>query len=230
MNEKKSTNSDQATDSELVKTEKNQWFSIPFAILIALTLLSGVVHGVIDGRWTSSEDLIARGEKLNDAPEKCGKWELIEVKELDENASELLQCYAQTVRVYKHVELDSIVTVAVLFGPRGPIAVHTPEVCYSSVGTKQVGTRRVESIQGTEHDHTLWSVQFSKSPSPQPALDVWYAWSDGTAWHAADYPRFWMVDSLYKIQIAGPVGNSSFRPCKDFLASYLPKIEKLIAN
>ena len=30
-----------------------------------------------------------------------------------------------------------------MFGPRGPMAVHTPEVCFDSVGTSQTRDRRV---------------------------------------------------------------------------------------
>ena len=201
---------------------------IPFAIVITLTLFSGIVHGMIDGRWLRSEDLIARGSKLQQAPEQCGDWTLVETRELEENARDILRCYGSEVRVYRYGTSSTKVTVAVFFGPRGPIAVHTPEVCYDSIGTDQTGPRKKEIVaeQGTKN--SLWSVEFAKRPSPDPAFEVWYAWSSGGEWIAAENPRFWMTNNLYKIQISGPIGDGNFRPCEDFLDEFLPALQTLI--
>ena len=201
---------------------------IPVAVIILLTLASGIVHGMLDGRWSRPDDLIAQASQLDNLPDKCGQWLLSERQELDESAAELLRCYGSQVRVYQHEQTDSTVTVAVLFGPRGPIAVHTPEICYSSVAKKQVGERRVKKITHSGSVDEFWSVKFAENPSPDPSLDVWYGWSDGGSWVASENPRFWMTDNLYKLQIAGPIGDSKFRPCDDFLSEFLPQLQALI--
>lgn len=195
---------------------------IPFAIIITLTLLSGIVHGIIDGRWAKAEDLIAKGSQLSEIPDEFGDWTLVETRELDPKAAEMLRCYGSSVRVYRNVTREIEITVAILYGPRGPIAVHTPEVCYSSVGTEQVGERKVENIRHGSAKDQFWSVKFAEGGDSAPTMEVWYGWNDGNGWIASKNPRFWMVDSLYKLQIAGPPGFADFRPCKEFLTEFLP--------
>ncbi|TWT54682.1 hypothetical protein Pla22_23320 [Rubripirellula amarantea] len=198
------------------------------AVVLGLTLFSGVVHGFMDGRWSKAEDLNLIGDRLELIPDRCGDWTLKEDQSLNTKAAELLRCYGSSVRVYHNEKRDTDVNVAVLFGPRGPIAVHTPEVCYSSVGTKQANETTKKSISTKNAKHQLWSVQFSLAPDPKPALDVWYAWSDGGDWQARNHPRFWMTDTLYKIQVAGPVTSDSEQPCEDFLKAFLPHLEEIV--
>ncbi len=176
----------------------------------------------------SQKDLIAQGSRLLDAPEKVGDWTLVETRELDEGAANMLRCHGEMVRVYHHETNDIDVTVAILFGPRGPIAVHTPEVCYNSIGTTQVGGRKAQTVKHGTSEDRFWTVKFAEDPSPDESMDVWYGWSDGDGWVAAEHPRFWMVENLYKLQIAGPVGTASFRPCKEFLTEFLPAVNPLL--
>ncbi|MGB0597084.1 MAG: exosortase-associated EpsI family protein [Rubripirellula sp.] len=203
-------------------------FRLPLAIVLGLTLTSGIVHGVLDGRWSIPENLIATGAELQQIPDQFGEWELQEKRELREGAVKLLRCYGSLVRVYKSQSSDAVVNVAVVYGPRGPIAVHTPEICYDSVGTEQVGATKREVIVTAAERHGFWSVQFAKEPSPDPNLEVWYAWSDGGNWKDSDYPRFWMTENLYKIQVAGPVSDGNSRAIASFLEDFLPELQERI--
>jgi hypothetical protein len=196
--------------------------------VIGLVLLSGVVHGMLDGRWSKASDMNEQGQGLSQLPDTCGEWEVVEKRELEQRAAEMLRCFGSEYRVYRHREQDVSVSVVLLFGPRGPIAVHTPEICYDSVGTEIVRERQAEKISTVKNQHQLWSVQFSSDENQDPDLEVWYAWSDGGGWKAAKHPRFWMTDSLYKIQLAGPIGQGGFQPCRDFLDAFLPQVEKVI--
>ncbi len=200
------------------------------AILVVLTLFAGVVHGYLDGRWTANADLHVVGSKLADLPEQVGDWRLTETTELDPGAADLLRCYGSSVRIYENMKTGAMVNVAVLFGPRGPIAVHTPEICYSSVGTKQVGDRKVERMGLAGKEDSLWSVQFAAAPSSDPSLNVWYGWSDGGPWEAREQPRFWLTENLYKIQVAGPAGEEGNRPVEDFIDAFLPVTHPLMGS
>ena len=199
-----------------------------FLVLIGLVLFSGVVHGVMDGRWSHSENLVETGARVSQLPDTCGDWELIEKQELDPGVAEVLRCYGSGVSQYRHSGNGTIVTVAVLFGPRGPIAVHRPEICYSSIGTEQIGNRKKKTVYVDSAKQRFWQTQFSQDQSKTATLDVWYGWSDGDDWVAAENPRFWMTNNLYKLQAAGPVGNEEFRPCEDLLSVLLPHINRLI--
>jgi hypothetical protein len=205
--------------------DKRSNYRVPLAVVLGLTLLSGIVHGVLDGRWSQPTDLIAVGSLLGDVPDRVGDWKLVEDRELQPNAASLLRCYGSIVRVYRNEQSGATVNVAVLYGPRGPIAVHTPEVCYSSVGTEQVGpTRREEILVGSER-HRFWEVQFSRDGDPKPSLNVWYSWSDGGNWKDSDYPRIWLTENLYKIQVAGPLGMDGQRPVAEFLEVFLAQLQ-----
>lgn len=203
-------------------------FRLPLAIILGLTVTSGIVHGVLDGRWSIPENLIATGAELQQIPDQFGDWELQEKRELREGAAKLLRCYGSLVRVYKSQSSGAVVNVAVVYGPRGPIAVHTPEICYDSVGTEQVGATKRETIVAAAERHGFWSVQFAKEPSPDPNLEVWYAWSDGGNWKDSDYPRFWMTENLYKIQVAGPASNGDSGAIASFLKDFLPEVQERI--
>lgn len=198
------------------------------ASLLGLTLLSGVVHGYLDGRWTTRESRSDQGALLAELPKSFGAWNVLDEQELQEGAQQLLRCYGSVVRVYQHQETGVMVNVAVIYGPRGPIAVHTPEVCYNSVGTKQTRPRRAETFQTNDKRHQFWSVEFSRDDEPDASLAVYYGWSDGGAFVAAESPRFWLTDDLYKLQLAGPVTGSAFDPCHSFLEALLPHLEQHI--
>ncbi|PAY16621.1 hypothetical protein CKO51_25960 [Rhodopirellula sp. SM50] len=198
------------------------------ASLLALTLLSGVVHGYLDGRWTTQTSRSDQATLLNQLPTAIGPWTMLDEQQLPESTQRLLRCYGSVVRVYQHTETGVMVNFAIMYGPRGPIAVHTPEVCYSSVGTNQTRPRRMETFETKENRHHVWSVEFSRDDEPEASLAVYYGWSDGGAFVAADSPRFWLTDDLYKIQLAGPVTGSAIDPCHSFLEAFLPHLEKLV--
>lgn len=194
-------------------------------------MISGLLHGYLEGRWSSSPSLLAQGTKLSQLPARCGEWEQVNVGSLSEQAQSLLQCYGSLVREYWKPATGERVNVAVLFGPRGPIAVHTPEVCYSSQGTEPIGDRSLQVItQGEREDH-FWKVQFHQRDAEAAHLEVWYAWSDGGSWQAAQYPRVWMTDRLYKIQVAGNASKSNdSSSIRSFLNDFLPQLDQEALN
>lgn len=201
--------------------------SLSMALLLTALLLSGLIHGLLDGRWSQAANFEMRASQLDQLPEKIGNWELVEQQPLANNVQAILQCYGSTNRVYMDSKTKQQVNVAVMYGPRGPIAVHTPEVCYDSVGTRRVTRREARTIQSSDFNHQLWSLQFARNRDGSE-FEVWYGWTDGDRWHAARYPRFWMTESLYKIQLAGPVGEGSEQPCREFLEEFLPELEKAL--
>ena len=197
-------------------------------MVIVLTLLSGVVHGVLDGRWSKQEDKVKIGLQLRDLPEQLGEWALVDESDLDEGASKMLRCYGSFKNMYVHGPTKTQVQIAVMYGPRGPMAVHKPEICYVSEGSKQARGRVVETVATGGVDHQFWSVQFEREDDPEARFDVWYGFSTGGTWLAAKRPRFWLTDDLFKIQISGPATKSSFSPCKSFLTELLPVLEQRI--
>ena len=211
-----------AKQSNLAASNVTVNSSLPALLLvIGLLLVSTLVHGWLSGRWYVAKDLYQAGAKLDELPKQIGAWQQIESDSLDDSVTKMLQCYGSIVREYRHGDTGEQVTIALLLGPRGPIAVHTPDICYSSVGTKQVGERTSKAVD----QHRLWVSEFAQSPSPAATFEVWYGWSDGGKWVAAENPRFWMTPTLYKVQLVGSVESESSQPCRNFLKELLPQFE-----
>lgn len=169
-----------------------------------------------------------QADLLSEIPTEFGDWKLTTEKPLAENAQRQLRCYGSTTRVYQNLNTGDSVTVAVLFGPRGPIAVHTPDVCYVSQGTKPAAPRSVRSFNTDAGQHRLWTIDFKQNGETNPSLNVLYGWSSGGDFEAADNPRFWLTDDLFKIQVAGPITGTAVKPTEAFLKAFLPHLEKLI--
>ena len=89
----------------------------------------------------NQKDVEAQVQILQQLPEKSGDWVRVTDDELQDTAQRTLQCYGSLLQEYLKPSTGDRVKVFVVYGPRGPIAVHTPEVCYSSAGTEPTGNR-----------------------------------------------------------------------------------------
>lgn len=199
-------------------------------LCILLILTGGVAHGYLDGRWTRLDIVKEQAETLQTLPVNIGNWRLVSETELEDSAKRILRCYGSTLREYANDITGDQITVFVVYGPRGPIAVHTPEVCYSSIGTEPAGERVSTPIMINGETQTLWKVKFRKPDANEPPhMEVCYGWSDGGPWKASSLPRVWLTDSLYKIQVAGPPAKSGedTSPVEDFLREFLPALQRL---
>lgn len=192
----------------------------------ALVCLGGVLHGYYSNRWGVPVNVQKIGESLSMAPLEFGDWVAEGDKDLSEAVSSLLECKGSLNRVYVNRTTGEVVSVAILFGPKGPIAVHTPEICYSSREVRATGGRKAVENQFDGLPNHLWSLMFESNNIEKSKLSVRYAWSDGGEWVAAEAPRFWRTDYLYKLQTAAPIGASGKDPTDDFLRAFLPELRK----
>ena len=88
--------------------------------------------------------------------------------ELQDTAQRTLQCYGSLLQEYLKPSTGDRVKVFVVYGPRGPIAVHTPEVCYSSAGTEPTGNRVATTLLIDGQAQALWKVKFRKPRTNAP--------------------------------------------------------------
>jgi hypothetical protein len=206
-------------------------FSIPLLVAATIAIVSGLAHGWLDGRWVDKPNVEAIGAKLKELPNQFGDWAIVENQKLPDSALSQLQCYGYTLQVYQNAKTGRRVNVAVLFGPRGPIAVHTPEICYSGQGVTPSDVRSKEVIVVDSEEHTLWRVNLQSKRDSKPELEAYYAWSDGSKWQAADYPRAWLTGQLYKIQLAcQPASDGEVADALLFLQQFLPILQPLLVK
>ena len=173
---------------------------------------------------------MAAGELLDAVPERIGDWEMRSSKPFDNETVQMLQCAGHFSRVYENTSTGETVTVAMLVGPTGPTAVHTPEICYSSRGQTIVESpTAVATRPETDPDESLWQMAFRSNDVEQNQFRVMYGWTGPEGhWRAASNPRFEHGGEamLYKIQLAGPVAQRADKdgadPCQRFLRDFLP--------
>ena len=220
-------------------------------LVVALTIVSGVIHGRMSNRWSLPQGLLDAAERLEKFPkefpgesptdpgggpsEANAKWVEQSSDPINENTLDALECKGYINRRYQNSLTGQIVQVAILLGPVGPIAVHTPEVCFSSRNHKQREGRQRETIDYSESaSHKFWAVTFEANAPTLEAdeqladIRVYYAWSTGEQWLAPDEPRisFFGNPYLYKIQLEAFVsqqpGQRTNDPCQEFLQDFLP--------
>ena len=134
---------------------------------------------------------------------------------------------------YVNADTGESVKVAVILGPPGPTAVHTPEICYSSREYTIEETRQAENFTAADgNSDSLWKLSLRAHDLQAHRLRVYYGWTTDGRWQADDNPRFSFAGEpfLAKIQIAGRISqtdeSSSSDPCLRFLKEFTPQLRK----
>ncbi len=198
------------------------------AAALGLTLATGVVYGRWTHRWGPPADLQAAAKQLEEFPRQIGDWKLSEETPLADAIIQTLECAGYVNRVYVHQSTGQLIRLAVIVGPPGPTAVHTPEICYSS-RAYEISKSREKAIMGPPgaSANSFWKTTLKSRNVGAEQLQVYYGWSIGDNWQASRSPRFEFGGNplLYKIQLAGEIGDLSNReladPCRDFLDALL---------
>jgi hypothetical protein len=197
---------------------------------LALTLITGLVYGRWTQRWEAPPSLKAAAARVNELPHELGPWEMQEERDVAPLILETLRCQAHTHRVYVNRETGETVSVALIVGPSGPTAVHTPEICFSSRAYEIAEPRQKKffGASGDADSSSLWMTLFRSQNAGAGELRVYYGWSTGGAWTASKSPRFEFGGSplLYKIQVSAQLGPTRedgphSDPCKNFVEALL---------
>jgi hypothetical protein len=212
-----------------------QWLALTAAVLITVT--GGVLYGGYIQRWNPPPDLTAAATRLAKLPREFGSWKVVDDVPIDESTLEMLECAGYVSRRYVNQESGQSVQCAIMVGPPGPIAVHTPEVCYSSQEYEIQNERTRISIEALpSQKHSFWKVDFTTRNALADALRVHYAWTSGREWKASRTPRFEYAGEprLYKIQSASYVtpdlGDVGVDPGRQFLEEFVRSAWPLVAN
>lgn len=215
---------------------KNYSFIVIALILAVATVAGGAAHGRFSNRWGAQPDLIAAGKQLEEMPEQAGDWTLVPIDPLPPKTLKMLQCTGSLHRKYENKKTGDILTIAVLLGPTGPIAVHTPEICYSARDFSILTPRQrwspdtLSKPTADQPRDEFWDLRLQATDISGTKLRVIYGWTNGPTWQAVSQPRFTYGGSryLYKLQLAGPVPSDDGQrdPCNDFLKHFLPELQR----
>jgi hypothetical protein len=216
-------------------TIKTMWIGI--AITFGITVGSGVLQGRLSNRWGPSHALQQAGANIEVIPQKFAAWEMKKAETMGEAALNQLQPTGYIQRLYVNRDSGASVNVMVIVGMSGPIAVHTPEICYGTQNNQLLGPRQATRVPcATGGEETVWKTTFRMKGIDAQVQNVYYAWSIGDHWVAADNPRFAYATKplLYKIQLTSVVpsglNDQATDPGLQFLTDFLPVLQEHLRN
>lgn len=207
------------------------------ACALAVLAAAGAVEGVRSNRWGPAADLRAEAAKYDRIPRTVGPWVGTDLP-LDPKILAQAEAVGAFSRVYRNGNTGAEVSVLLLCGPPGPIAAHTPAVCYAGLGYEPVGREVRRGVTGRDGPAaSYWCGRFAK-PSGGPPVEVAWAWGTAGNWVAADSPRaeFFWVSALHKVYFTRTLtpndqsGLPDPDPIAEFLPALLPELRAALAS
>jgi hypothetical protein len=205
---------------------------LPIAAAVVVLLFSGLVHGIWTDRWGDPkilEDAVAR---LHDFPIKAGEWQ---GQDLDIKKGSHGLAGSVSLR-YVHRTTGKAVTVFLGTGRRGPVSIHTPDVCYAASGFKGEGKRTYTfAADSPAAGATFYHDTMRKArAADNTQLRIFWSWNAGGTWQTAENPRFAFVGQsiLYKVYFIREVGTPpeppESDPCLDLMSHLLPQLQRAV--
>lgn len=206
----------------------------PIMLVGGLFLFDGYVHGLWANRWQNNEDVAKACSNLELLPLTIGDWQGSALKPLSERLVQQAGFAGYLNRSYKNGPTGAVVTILVACGRPGPLAVHTPEVCYRGSGYEATGVsvKVEEKVPGIKAE--VWQADFRKPGlSSTQALRVLWTWSSSGEWKASDNPRleFAGASVLHKLYVVSEVitdDAEARKTCSEFVSQLFPELNKYL--
>jgi hypothetical protein len=148
---------------------------------------AGVIHGLRTDRWGAKADIESAASRLDGVPMTMGEWE---GRPMEINARQLAiaEAVGHLSRAYVNRRTGMEVSVVVLCGRPGPIALHSPEVCYAGSGYSLKSETEKCAVKGDDgFTADLYKAQFVKAGAAPDTLNVFWAWkANGAGLRALD--------------------------------------------
>ena len=201
---------------------------LPAMTAVVVVLVTGLVHGFWTDRWGgSSEEVQKAADSLKNVPEVVGDWEGHEVPAPRDSEGLAGQRYVN----YVDRRTGDAVMVALVCGRPGPVAIHTPDVCYGASGYSVTNmTRHAVSWPGGPSNFFTMEVE-KTSQTDKTQLRVFWSWFAAGRWEVSDNPRlaFARQPAIYKLYVIRDMVNRcelDEDPCLRFLRQLLPELQK----
>ena len=220
--------------------------SIPLFSGLLLLVAGGVVHGMLTGRWTHS-DMTGIAARVHQVPTQINDWVCIEEGSVSDEELKLAELHSYVMRHYRNQRTGAIVTMLLMCGPTGPVAVHPPTACYAGQGYEQIGDVAVHRVVLTQpagpnpsspnstETQRLMTAQFRKPGrgSGQKARIFW-SWSTNGSWSTPTSPRLEFAGSpaLFKLYVTQEAHDllplDGTTPPEEFLRELLPVLRQSV--
>jgi hypothetical protein len=206
---------------------------LPAVATVAILLGSGYVHGLWSFRWSAAGEIRAAAERLAAVPAAFGDWSGTDAP-LGDREAKVGRIDASVSRRYVNARTGRAVTILLVCGRPGPIAAHSPEVCYAGGGYEVEGERAKVAIgYGGPRPAEFWSIRVAKPDAARPErITIDYGWFADGVWtapagearlHFAGHP---VLYKLYAIREQPRADDRpDFDPTADFLGEFLPRLQ-----
>ncbi len=207
-------------------------------IVAAVTLIvgAGLVQGTYCGRFGSSCAESALRARIESLPMTIGDWKgtMFELPAPERDLAGATACFAA---VYTNANRGVTVSVLLLGGNPGKISVHTPDICYRGEGYSTSAAGEFDYSYGQEPRHAMFrTIVATRGGTTPSVLRVFWSWNNSKGWSAPEDPRFSFAlePALCKLYVVretwGQVVDPATDPCKDFLAVFLPEVDRRLLS
>jgi hypothetical protein len=208
----------------------------PGWIAAVMIIAAGAVYGSLTDRWGLAPELEASVVRLPKLPLNLGEWRGEEVVPTDVQKKQLAKAEVRSYVMRRYVDRKTGEAIALLVvcGRPGPIATHSPEVCYTGRGLEMTAQNRY-AVPGMSPAGEFWVGDFHKEgPVVDSGLRIFWSWSPDGVWKAVANPRvaFAARPALYKVYVIQETVRSG-PPRADeagarFLAALLPALDRAV--
>lgn len=212
--------------------------AITLAAAFSLIIVVGLVHGRWTRRWSGSRQVEAAAAALGRVPLDFDGWRGRPM-ELDRAQLVVGEIDGYLLRHYEDPLGGGGVTLLVVCGRPGPIAAHTPDVCYAGLGYDPTGpTDRIAlEVGGPGRPASFRRAVLARASASGPStLEILWSWSSGGDWEAPDHPRlaFASRPALYKLyvirEVPTPGEASGDDPSPRFLRALIPVLGRTLSG
>jgi hypothetical protein len=205
---------------------------LPIPIAVVAVLATGVVHGLWTDRWADRE---AIANRLDQLPMVLGDWH---GKPREFDATGLGPISGCLTRYYVNQKTGAGVTMSLVCGRPGPVAIHTPDVCYVASGFQaEQAMNFAPPLDPSLPPAEFKTAQFVRTrAAEQTALRVFWSWNAGGTWQVSESPRFAFARQpvLYKLHLVreqtSPSETLADDPCVEFMQQLLPELQKRVIS
>jgi len=204
----------------------------PALVAILLVIGGGIVHGFWTDRWGTSPAPAEAGRRLKAVPLRAGDWAAAPLP----NKAGPESLAGQLYRRYVHQVNGTVITVALYTGLPGPVAIHTPDVCYKASGFEVASPikYRWAGLRGMASGE-FWTADLQKIKATEKLHQrIFWSWTADGAWRAAKNPRweFAAEPVLYKLYLVRELTAADEPleedPCIDLMNELLPQLQKCL--
>lgn len=202
-------------------------------LAIAAVLITGIVHGIWTGRWEFTDEPGASVARLPSVGMELGDWQ---GQTLDAESRQLGDASGSLLRRYTNKWSGASVTVFLLCGRPGPLAIHPPDSCYAAGGYEIITPSlfKAPAEPGAVAPEFRVARMRKTRAGEQSQLRVFWSWNECNGWRVPSNPRWTFASArvLFKLYLVRELPDFEEPldddPAIDLMRRLLPELDEAL--